>query len=45
MDIARVTLEMALRKEFDYLIPPALVGTIEVGTRVKVPFGMAQVGE
>src|SRR5438093_594483 len=41
--IARVTLEIALRKEFDYLIPPALEGQVEVGTRVKVPFGPRQV--
>src|SRR5215467_8069388 len=37
--IARVTLEMALRKEFDYSIPPALSEQVEVGTRVQVPFG------
>jgi primosomal protein N' (replication factor Y) len=37
--IARVSLEIALRKEFDYAIPPALDGKIEVGTRVQVPFG------
>jgi primosomal protein N' (replication factor Y) (superfamily II helicase) len=37
--IARVSLEIALRKEFDYLIPPGLGGQIEVGTRVQVPFG------
>ena len=41
--IARVTLEIALRKEFDYLIPAELDGQIEVGTRVKVPFGPRQV--
>lgn len=41
--IARVTLEIALRKEFDYLIPAGLDGQIEVGTRVKVPFGPRQV--
>jgi primosomal protein N' (replication factor Y) len=41
--IARVTLELALRKEFDYLIPPALEGEVGVGTRVKVPFGPRQV--
>ena len=35
--IARVTLEIALRKEFDYAIPPELAGRIEVGSRVKVP--------
>src|SRR5271170_7323740 len=37
--IARVSLEIALRKEFDYLIPTELVGQVEVGTRVQVPFG------
>lgn len=41
--IARVTLEMALRKEFDYAIPAEFAGRIEVGTRVKVPFGHRQV--
>jgi primosomal protein N' (replication factor Y) len=41
--IARVTLEIALRKEFDYLVPPELDGQVEVGTRVKVPFGPRQV--
>jgi primosomal protein N' (replication factor Y) len=41
--IARVTLEMALGKEFDYSIPPELTGAIEVGTRVKVPFANRQV--
>src|SRR6516225_5977117 len=37
--IARVSLEIALRKEFDYAIPPGLIGRIEVGSRVQVPFG------
>src|ERR1041385_283387 len=41
--IARVTLEIALRKEFDYFIPTELEGQVEVGTRVKVPFGPRQV--
>jgi len=41
--IARVTLEIALRKEFDYSIPPALSEQIEVGTRVQVPFGPRKV--
>ena len=41
--VAQVTLEIALRKEFDYLIPPELTGRVEVGTRVKVPFGRRQV--
>ena len=37
--IARVSLEIALRKEFDYLIPTELAGQIDVGSRVQVPFG------
>jgi primosomal protein N' (replication factor Y) len=40
--IARVTLEIALRKEFDYLIPPALADEVTVGSRVKVPFGKGE---
>ncbi|HEY5482144.1 MAG TPA: primosomal protein N' [Verrucomicrobiae bacterium] len=41
--IARVTLEIALRKEFDYLIPPELVDQVDVGSRVQVPFGSRKV--
>jgi len=41
--IARVTLELALRKEFDYLIPPDLVEQIDVGSRVQVPLGARKV--
>jgi primosomal protein N' (replication factor Y) len=41
--IARVTLELALRREFDYLIPPGLVTQIGVGSRVQVPFGTRKV--
>lgn len=41
--IARVTLEIALRKEFDYLVPESLLGQVEVGCRVQVPFGPRKV--
>src|SRR5664279_1688645 len=41
--IARVTLELALRKEFDYLIPAELESRVEVGSRVQVPFGPRKV--
>src|SRR5436309_1903016 len=41
--IARVTLELALRKEFDYLIPPGLTEQVDVGSRVQVPFGARKV--
>ena len=37
--IARVSLEIALRKEFDYSVPAALAGQVDVGSRVQVPFG------
>ena len=32
------SINVALRKEFDYAIPPELAGQVDVGTRVKVPF-------
>jgi primosomal protein N' (replication factor Y) len=41
--IARVTLELALGKEFDYVIPDEMQGLVEIGTRVKVPFAHRQV--
>ena len=41
--IARVTLDLALGKEFDYLIPAELAPQVEVGTRVKAPFAHRQV--
>src|SRR5882724_12476965 len=41
--IARVSLEIALRKEFDYAIPPGLEGQVDVGSRVQVPFGPRKV--
>ena len=41
--IARVTLEIALRKEFDYFIPPELADQVDVGSRVQVPFGSRKV--
>lgn len=41
--IARVTLDLALGRDFDYTIPPELAGRVAVGVRVKVPFGARQV--
>ena len=41
--IARVSLEIALRKEFDYAIPPELADRVDVGSRVQVPFGARKV--
>jgi len=39
--IARVIVDLALDREFDYLIPEALRSTIVIGSRVEVPFGNA----
>ena len=41
--IARVTLELGLRKDFDYFIPAELAGQVDVGTRVQVPFGARKI--
>lgn len=41
--IARVTLEIALRREFDYFVPEDLRPLVDVGSRVKIPFGHRQV--
>ncbi len=41
--IARVALDLALRKEFDYSIPAELAGRVELGARVKVPFGRREI--
>src|SRR5471032_812434 len=41
--IARVSLEIALRKEFDYLVPAELAAQVEVGSRVQVPFGARKI--
>jgi primosomal protein N' (replication factor Y) (superfamily II helicase) len=40
--IARVALDTAIRKEFDYEIPAEFADRVEVGARVKVPFGTRQ---
>ena len=41
--VARVTLDVAVRREFDYLVPEELVPSVHEGTRVKVPFGPREV--
>jgi primosomal protein N' (replication factor Y) len=41
--IARVSLEIALRREFDYAIPPEFAGKVDVGSRVQVPFGQRKI--
>lgn len=37
--VARVVVDVALDKEFDYLVPDALRDTLQAGMQVKVPFG------
>ena len=39
MNIAKVTVEIALDREFDYLIPEELSASVRLGSRVLVPFG------
>ena len=39
--IAKVVVEIALNREFDYLIPGALASQVRLGSRVQVPFGHA----
>ena len=41
--VARVTLDVAVRREFDYLVPEELEPSVQEGTRVKVPFGPREV--
>ena len=41
--IARVSLEIALRREFDYAVPPELADKVDVGSRVQVPFGTRKI--
>ncbi len=37
--IAKVAVDLSLDREFDYLIPDELISTVEIGSRVSVPFG------
>ncbi|MFC1453100.1 primosomal protein N' [Verrucomicrobiota bacterium] len=37
--IAKVVADIALDREFDYLIPPSLEGKVALGSRVTIPFG------
>lgn len=41
--VARVTLEIALGKEFDYTVPAELADQVNIGTRVQVPLGRRKV--
>lgn len=37
--IARIVVDLALDREFDYLVPEELAGEIRIGSRVEAPFG------
>ena len=37
--IAKIVVDLALDREFDYRIPSALAGAVQIGSRVAVPFG------
>ena len=37
--VARILTELALDREFDYLIPPELAASVRIGSVVRVPFG------
>ena len=39
MSIAKVVVNLSLDREFDYRIPGRLVDRVEIGSRVRVPFG------
>ena len=41
--VARITTELALDREFDYAIPAALQGQIQIGCVVRIPFGRRRV--
>ena len=42
MAVAKVIVDLALDKEFDYAIPAELEGRVKVGTMVSVPFGSSR---
>jgi primosomal protein N' (replication factor Y) len=37
--IAKIVVDLALDREFDYRIPSSLAGAVQIGSRVAVPFG------
>ena len=42
MAVAKVIVDLALDKEFDYEIPEELAERVKVGTMVSVPFGKSR---
>ena len=43
MQIAKVRVDLTLDREFDYLVPPQWSGHLQVGSRVRVPFGRRKI--
>ena len=41
-EIAKVVSDIALNKEFDYLVPDSVIAEVAVGSRVRIPFGRRQ---
>ncbi|MCK5850482.1 MAG: primosomal protein N', partial [Kiritimatiellae bacterium] len=41
--IAKIIVDIALDREFDYLIPDGMAPVVKIGTRVLVPFGHRQI--
>ncbi len=37
--VAKIVVDLALDREFDYRIPSQLAGVVQIGSRVAVPFG------
>lgn len=40
--IAKIVVDRALNREFDYRVPACLRGVLEIGSRVRVPFGKGE---
>ena len=40
--IAKIVVDLALNREFDYLVPESLGGELALGSKVMVPFGRSQ---
>lgn len=43
MQIAKIRVDLSLDREFDYLVPPQWSGHLNVGSRVRVPFGRRKI--